>query len=122
MSRLVYAVIALFDFTFSDPLQQRVNGQFAGADAFEWVDEAAEHMVQPPELGRVLDGHHVADAFDHANEGAVAPFIGANLADWLVGEIVANGTMPDVSPHVLDCFGEFFSGIGFLANEVQRQP
>lgn len=88
--------------------RQRVHMQGLGAHAFQGGDYPAQHVVEPAVLAGLLDGHHVADAFHHAKQRAVAPVVAADLAMRPVRQMVAFLTKLDIAPHVQERFAQAF--------------
>ena len=53
-----------------------------------------------------LDGHHVADILDHAQQRAVAAAIRADGAQLAVADVMANAAIPHVTLHRGDGIGK----------------
>lgn len=81
------------------PFHQGVNIQVGRANAFNWCNDTTQNMVQPTELLRILNGHHVADGFYDANQGLIAAGIPANRANVLIRQIATLRTVLNVLPH-----------------------
>ena len=111
----------LADFAVFDAADEAFDVQFRRADAFDGRNNAAQNMIKPSKLARLLDGHDVADAFNDADDRAVAARVGANIADVVVADIVANRAVFDAISHRFERVGEVFSNGRVLFDEMQNE-
>ena len=65
--------------------------ELLGADLVHGADDAAQHVVEAMVAARALDGLHVARLGDHADGGAVARGVRADVARLARGVAEADG-------------------------------
>ena len=71
-----------------------------GLDAVERRERAAEHVVEPAVLRRPLERDEVDGLLDDADRRPVAPRVGADRAELLLGEVAALAAEADALLHV----------------------
>ena len=77
---------------------QPLDPEVAGLDAVERRERAAEDVVEAAVLVRPLEREHVDGLLDDADHRAVAPRVGADAAELLLGEVAALAARPDARP------------------------
>ena len=71
-------------------------------------------MVNTLVLAGIFDGQHIADIFNNTQGGVVALGIGADIANLLVGNIVAHAAVPDLAPQFKNGFAQRSRNFGLL--------
>src|ERR671915_420322 len=72
-----------------DPREQAVDAKVARIDAVDRRERPAEHVVEAAVLVRPLERHDVDGLLDDAHDGAVAPRVGADAAELVLGQVPA---------------------------------
>lgn len=104
-----------------DALEQAVDGELGGADAFERAEAAHEDVVEAAEHAGLFEGDEVLGLFDDQNEAAIAGVIGAEVAPGriagAVGEVGADDAVAYAGLEVGDgvCEGE-----GVMRGELEQ--
>ena len=81
--------------------KQLVDAQVARLDAVERRERAAEHVVEAAELRRPLERDDVDRLLDDADQRVVAPRVGADAAELLLGEVAALAAEAHALLHLL---------------------
>src|SRR5438034_4295820 len=111
----------LLDAVSVHPLQELVDAEVRGLDAVERRERTAEHVVDATELVRALDGEEVGGLLNDADDGAIAPGIGADGAELLLRQGPALAAEADALLDLADRVGK---GEGLLvrdAEDVERE-
>ncbi len=93
-----------------------------GLDAVERRKRAAEHVVDAAILMRAFDRQKVGRLLDHADDRPVAPRVGADLTELLLGQVPALAAKADALLHLADriCKGERL--LRWDAEDVEGEP
>ena len=99
-----------------DLLDEFFHAQLRGADAVHRRDQSAEHVIAAAIRARAFDRVHVFGFGDDANDGRVAPLVGAELARIVFGERIADRAEAYVVFYVENRFGQ---RLGFVARAIE---
>src|SRR6185369_15154452 len=96
----------LLDTVALDASEQLVDAQVLGLDPVERRERAAEHVVEPAVLVRTLDRDQVRGLLDDADDRVVAPFVTADLAGLVLGQVPALVAETDALLDLLERAGQ----------------
>ena len=91
------------------------------ADAFHGRDDTAEHVVQSVELLGSFYRHHIADVLYHAEGGCIALGIGADVARFGIGYVVAHLAVFHLAFQLQDGIAEVLYHGMVLTEQVEHQ-
>ena len=92
----------LLDPALLDAIEELADPQVGRLDAVERGERAAEDVVEPAVLVRPLERDDVDRLLDDADDRAVAPRVGADGAELLLGQVAAVAAEADALLHVGD--------------------
>jgi hypothetical protein len=79
-------------------------------------------MIKPVELSSSLDSKDILEILDHTDDRVVSGFIGTNMTDVKVADVMADGAMLDVMPEPDDAFRHFIHFSRLTFQKVEHQP
>ena len=79
-------------------------------------------MVKAMELSCSLDSEHILEILDHTDDRVVSGFIGTNMTDVKVADVMADGSMLDVMPEPDDAFRHFIHFSRLTFQKMKHQP
>ena len=100
-------------------LQEGGDVEVADADAIDWGDDAAKHVVEATVLLCVFDGHDVLDVFHHADDALGAFGTGADGAGVAVADGVAYVAVVDVGSQFAYGVRQLHYFVGGLFEQVE---
>lgn len=110
-----------FDVATGHSFYQAVNLEVLGAHAVHRTDKSAQHMIESIVLLGALDGHDVADVLYHADGGAVAPGVGADVTHIGIADVVTHLAVFHFALELDDGIAKGFDGGSVLAEQMQHQ-
>jgi hypothetical protein len=75
----------LFNWICFNAMEKFLQFQLSGTDAIHWGDNAAQNMIYAGKLVGVFNGNHIPDILNHANNVGVSLWVGANVANIIIG-------------------------------------
>src|SRR5690606_13182706 len=86
------------------------------------ADRSAEHVVEPAELARALDGRDVLRILDDADQLRVAARVAADAAALLLGDVAAHFAELHSRAHLGEQLGEPDDIEGRRLQDMERDP
>lgn len=105
-----------------DPLHQRLDLQEFRPHAIHRRNQPTQHVIEPPELARALQGQEVAGIGYHTDHTGVALLVTADLAVVLGRQMEAAAALPHLAAGGEQGIGEGLDLFGGLAQQMQGQP
>ena len=109
-----------FDGAVGGAVDEFFEVDLRGADAVERGQAAHEHEVEPAERTGLFKRDLIGRRFDDAEDGRVASFAGAQVAQRLFGERVAALAVTEFFERAFERFGEAARGVALVLHEFER--
>jgi len=100
------------DILVRDSLDQLGHRKRLGRHTFEGGNSSLQHVIQPVVAAGLLDGDHIAGLLDHADSGAVAARVGAQLARVGLCDVETGRTYPRILFQIADGPCQFHRLVG----------
>ena len=102
-------------------VKELLDGKLLDANAVHRGNDAAQDVVNTLVLMRVLYGDDITDVLHHADDPRVALRVGADVAEVVIGDVVALPAENHIALELVDAVGEQ-RHVGFvLLDEVQGE-
>ena len=105
-----------------DAVEQLADAEVGRLDAVERRERAAEHVVEAAVLVRPLERDDVDRLLDDADDRAVAPRVGADRAELLLGQVAAVAAEAHALLHLRDRLAERERLLLRDREQVEREP
>jgi len=88
----------------------------------QWVERAVQHVIQALVDARSFEGDHGKGVLDDADRAAIALIGPTDTARLDIGHVAAHRAEVHGVLHVLEGFGQVAYCLGWLTQQMKRQP